>query len=327
MLEVAAKPTIYIITHYKFNHGPLRQEWEQYRLDKRFTEGKGNYVFYLIDKEVPGELENQATILESKLDPVIHDVGNDFLKEWSFLLMEAKHGFADYPLYMISSRFYEKNHWLRADLNSEWDMLFSYLKQYGWGYLPSYDRPMRWINMDWTRELEKEVWNHRHFPYRKKTFELIHDLFGIHIPNDYQFSADLWCNYIGFRSRNDLLAYVKFYQPLLDYFFDDEYKLKRSMEPYICGSGFRAEKPLTFLFELVSHLFFFVNRHPYCALHYDGYYSIDEFHKKMEKIEDFSLPLKLRLERKIKWAKHRLFTETRLASLRNKAKEWLITRN
>jgi len=52
--------------------------------------------------------------------------GQRYFAEWSLLLADkTRHAFCSYPFFMVSSRFYEKNHWLRTDLNSEWERMFS----------------------------------------------------------------------------------------------------------------------------------------------------------------------------------------------------------
>ncbi|MBS3905161.1 MAG: hypothetical protein KGZ39_07535 [Simkania sp.] len=315
-------PTVYVITYYAFNHGPLRPGREQL-LDERFLKGSGNYVYYLIDKEVPLVLKERPTILEYDLDPVLHKAGGKFFGEWSFLLAEEKYSFCKYPLFMTSSRFYEKNHWLYRDLNAEWNTLFSCFQKFGWGYLPSYDRPLRWINLEWENHIKNEVWKYKFFPFTEKLYELIENVFGVNIPGDYGFTADLFCNYIGFRSRQELLDYVSLYRPLLDFFFDDSYELKRDLAPYIRYTGaFRNEKSFTFILELLSHLFFFQKKKKYFALHYDGYYLINENSKRIENIERFALPLELRLERQLRWQWHRLNTEGCLTPLRVKWNQW-----
>ncbi len=310
-------PTIYVITYHAFNHGTMRLGGEK-PIDRRFLDGDGNYVYYLIDRKVPESLRKKPTILEYDLDPVLHKAGGKFFGEWSFLLAEEKHSFCQYPLFMISSRFYEKNNWLFRDLNTEWNTLFSYLEKYGWGYLPSYDRPLRWIDMDWKNKLKKEVWRYIFFPWKEPLFDLTKKIFGVDIPSDYRFSADLQCNYIGFRSRQELLEYVAFYRPLLDFFFDESYELTRDLNPYLRSAGFPNEKIFTFFLELLSHLFFFQKKKNYFALHYDGYYVVDEHQKSMHLLEKIPLTFSLQLERQLEWQWRRLKKEGCLAPLRAK---------
>ncbi|MBP9841506.1 MAG: hypothetical protein KBC64_03665 [Simkaniaceae bacterium] len=306
-------PTIYVVTYHEFNHGSLRPGPPR-PLDERLLNHDKNYVFYLIDKEVPEVLKNKKTILEYDLDPMIHKAGGQDFGEWSFLLAEEKHSFCEYPFFMISSRFYEKNQWIHKSLNEEWDTLFQHLAEYGFGYLPSYDRPIRWIDLSWEQYEKKGAWKYRFSPFTAKTYELIKTMFGVNIPKDYRYTADLFCNYIGFNTRQDLLDYVAFYKSSINYFFDDELKPKIDLTPYIRRTGsFRNEKIFTFFLELLCHLFFFQTKKPYFALHYDGYYHVDEFRKKLTKIDKFSIPMTTQIDRILKWQKRRLLTEGCLA--------------
>ena len=308
-----SKPEIYVITYHEFNHvNPLTSR----PLDPRFLNNDG-FTYYLIDKEVPEVLKDKPSILEYQLNKDVYEAGGKYFGEWSFLLNEEKLGFCKYPLFMISSRFYEKNSWLMTDLNAEGELLFNYLQQYGWGYLPSYDRPLRWINLSWQKEIEKEAWRYKFFPFTGKTYSLINDVFGVRMPEEYQYSADFFCNYIGFRSRAELLEYVAFYRPLIDYFFDSSYRPKRDFSPYIKKTGsFRNEKSFTFLLELVSHLFFWKKKKEYFALHYDGYYSIDESSKKMKCIKKIPIPLFKRSKWFLNWQWRRLNSEGFLAPIK-----------
>lgn len=313
------KPTIYVLTYYDFNHGPLRPGREAYPLDDRFLNSSQNYVYYLIDEKIPEPLKQKQTILECKLDPILHRAGGDHLGEWSFLLAEEKHRFCTYPLFMISSRFYEKNSWLYKDLNQEWDRLFSYFQHNSWGYLPSYNRPIRWIPLAWENRIKREIWKTQFYPYTEGTFRLIEELFQVKIPEQYPATADLFCNYIGFKDRQALLDYIGFYRPFFDFFFDANYKLKRDLAPYARTlNAFPRERPLTFFLELISHLFFFSKKQSYFALHYDGYYQVDERDQTYQKVEKFSLPLSLSLERNLRWTWHRWNSEGRLGQWRIK---------
>lgn len=310
-------PTVYIVTYHEFNHGKNRKP-----LDKRFLDSDKNYVYYLIDKEVPSQLQGKKVILERDLDPDLYAAGGKHFGEWSFLLAEEKHAFCEYPFFMISSRFYEKNAWLNTDLNREWETLFSQFEEYKWGYLPSYNRPIRWIDLDFRKEIQRAAWEYKFFPFTEKTYKLTEELFGVNIPSQYRFTADLFCNYIGFRSREDLLSYVRYYRPLIDYFFDDKYSLKKEMEPYIRRTGtFKNEKPFTFFLELLSHLYFFQDKQKYFALHYDGYYSVDESQKKLKKLKNFTIPLSQRLNRFFEWQWTKLTTEGSLSWFRNKLRK------
>lgn len=315
------KPTIYVITYYEFNHVAPRPGGVK-PLDKRFTEGSGNYVYYLIDKEVPAILKDKKTLLECDIDPLLHKAGGKHLGEWSFLLAEEKHGFCEYPFFMISSRFYEKNGWLPTDLNKEWDKLFSHLEKYGYGYLPSYDRPLRWIDLSWEKQIKQKAWEYTFFPFKPETYQLTEEIFGVNIPKDYRYTADLFCNYIGFNTRQDLLDYVAFYKPLINYFFDENQEAKVDVQKYIRNTNtFRNEKSFTFFLELLCHLFFFKTKKSYFALHYDGYYSINESTKKMQKLTRLYKPLKKLIRHHLGWQWRRMQSEGFLAPLRVKLKE------
>lgn len=310
-------PTIYVITYHEFNHGRPKNP-----LSRKFLESDKNYVFYLIDKKIPPDLQEKQVILEYDLDPILHSAGGKHLGEWSFLLAEEKHAFCQYPFFMISSRFYEKNRWLRADLNEEWEYLFSLFHEYGWGYLPSYDRPMRWIDLSWEKRIKKKSWKHIFFPFTEKTFQLTKELFHVDIPKDYNFTADLFCNYIGFRTRDELLQYVHFYRPLFHYFFHSDYSLKTDLSPYVRSTGsFRNEKPFTFLLEFLCHLFFFKQREKYFALHYDGYYVVDEAKKDLCCIEPFPISLKTSFKRLIQWQWVKITSEGFLSRVKSKIKK------
>lgn len=288
----------------------MRPDGAKYPLDKRFLESSRNYIYYLIDKEVPPVLKDKPTILEYSMDPILHKAGGRYLGEWSFLLNEAKYGFAQYPLFMVSSRFYEKNRWLYRDLNSEWETLFSYFQKYQWGYLPSYDRPLRWINLAWEKLVKKEAWKHRFFPFTEQAYSLIEQVFGVNIPKNYQYTADLFCNYIGFKDRQSLLAYVDFYRPLLNLFFDDNYEIKQDLNVYVRRQGHhRNEKAFTFFLELASHLFFFRERQKYFALHYNGYYEINEAKHLMQRLETFKIPFLQKYDRQLRWQWRKWKTE------------------
>ncbi len=281
--------TIYVITNYEFNHGAMRPGNP---LNKSLLEKTRNYAFYLIDKKVPKLLQNHNVILEHELDPVLHAAGGKHLAEWSFLLAEERYEFCQYPFFMISSRFYEKNRCLTKNLNQEWGNLFSNFQEYGWGYLPSYDRPLRWIDLSWKRAIEKRAWEYTFFPFTAETYRLIADLFHVQIPEDYRYTADFFCNYIGFKNRQQLLSYVHFYKPLINFFFNQDFSLKQDLSKYVRPMGIhRNEKSFTFFLELLSHLFFFCKKEKYFALHYDGYYSVDEACKEMSVIQ--SAPLSI----------------------------------
>lgn len=303
--------TVYVLTAHEFNHNPLLGKSP---LDPRFLNSERNYIYYLIDEQVPPILKTKSLLLERQIDPSLADAGRDYLGEWSFLLAEAKHSFCSYPFFMVSSRFYQKNQWLLTDLNTEWDRLFLLLKEYGWGYLPSYDRPLRWIDLEWKSKIQKQSWNYTFFPFTEETFRLVQSLYEVKIPEDYRAFPDLFCNYIGFQSRSHLLKYVDFYMPLIQTVFDENYRPKTDLLRYARKTGeFRNEKPFTFVLEWFSHLFFYKEASKCFALHYDGYYEVDEKSQKFKKLNKFAIPLKTKIQRFTEWQWRRAKTEGFLA--------------
>jgi hypothetical protein len=304
--------TIYVLTAYEFNHGSTSRT--QQPLDERFLKSKYDYTYFVIDEKVPAVLKDKTCILEREIDQQLALAGKQHLGEWAFLLSEAKHAFCKYPFFMVSSRFYQKNNWLKFDLNHEWNNLFSYLKKYGWGYLPSYDRPLRWFSLDW----EIKINNPKHFfPFTEKTIHLLQDLYQVKIPVQYSATADLFCNYIGFQTREHLLSYVNFYLPLIHVFFNEHYQPKVDITEYVYKTGhFQNEKPLTFILEIFSHLFFYKNEKKFFSLHYDSYYEVDEKNKFFRKLKPFSLPVSKRIERFFEWNWRKAKTEGCLVPLR-----------
>ncbi len=122
----------------------------------RFLKSDKNYVYYLIDQVLPPVLKGKNVLFEKEIDALLHKAGARYFAEWAFLLAEVKHSFCDYPFFMISSRFYQKNHWLNADLNCRWDQLFAQFEKYNWGFLPSYDRPLRWTDYTWKKRVKNK---------------------------------------------------------------------------------------------------------------------------------------------------------------------------
>jgi len=303
--------TIYLITAYDFNHG-INSRTKQ-PLDDRFLKSNRNYQYYLIDEGVPDILRSKSVLFEKKIDPQLAIAGKKHFGEWAFLLAEAKHSFCKYPFFMVSSRFYQKNNWIYSDLNKEWDTLFQYLERYGWGFLPSYDRPLRWIDLKWKNKIGKP---YLFFPFTEKTFHLLQDLYQVQIPDQYTATSDLFCNYIGFHSREHLLSYVNFYQPLVETFFDENYNLKIDISEYASSTGhFQNEKPFTFILELFSHLFFYKTEKPFFTLHYDGYYEVNESKKTMSRIKKFPLTLSTKANRFFDWQWRKVKTDGVLAPL------------
>jgi hypothetical protein len=295
--------TIYVIANLQGNHHPNNLDaHRRLPVDERLTESKQRYVFYLTDPEPHLTFPNQ--LLEKEIDPLLHKAGKDHLAEWSFLLAEEKHAFCSYPFFMISSRFYAKNDWLLRDLNREWDLLFSQFSKYSHGFLPSYSRFLHWVKFS---NLMK---NPLLFcPFTDRFFQLVKELYQISIPQDYKAFPDLGCHYLGFRDREALLEYVNFYKPFIHYFFDENFSEKRSISDYVKKSGhFPNEKPITFGFEVLSHLFFFQKQRPFFCLHYDGYYEIDFSKYKFNRIISFKIPILTKIKRRAKWYGYRLKT-------------------
>lgn len=274
MTGPANQPTLYVVTYHAFNHAARRIP-----IDSRFLESDRNIVYFLIDKSCPKPLRNKQVLIESQIDPLLAEAGKRYFAEWTFLLAEAKHAFCTYPMFMVSSRFYEKNRSLPTDLNRDWDTMFQYLERYGWGYLPSYDRHFGWqdLTMYQARGL---------LPVTPEGRALIEDVFDVSVPGTYHLMSDFFCNYIGFRSREHLLEYVEFYQPLIDALFDENYVPREDLAKYVNRTNhYRDEKPFTFILELLSHLFFYKEDKKFFGLHYDGYYEVDERRQRMSLLE------------------------------------------
>jgi hypothetical protein len=263
--------TVYLITAYRHNHIERGTP-----VDPRFLQSARNYVFYFVDKEgaVPGF--KSRSIAEVALHPEIQLAGQRHLGEWTFLLTEYTRRFADYPLFMISTRFYEKNRRLTCSLDELWNDLFDYLSQYGYGYLPSYDR-------DFGFEDLMQYYETSLIGTTLEGVDLINRIYEIDFMTECRYFSDFFCNYIGFAGRQELERYVEFYFPMINYFFTKDYREIQSIQPYmqrlndVQRVGFRAEKPFTLLMELISHLFFYRERVKFVGLSYDGFYEVDEY--------------------------------------------------
>jgi len=264
------EPTIYLITAYRPNH--LRRNVP---VDARFRESSRNFVYYFVDEEgaVPG-FPGRA-ISEIDLHPEIQLAGKLHFAEWTFLLTEYLRPFASYPLFMISTRFYEKNARLPLPLDQLWDQIFQYLRLYGYGYLPSYDRDFHFI--DYVDYYKRSL-----IGITLEAIALVNRIYKVDFIYDCRFFSDFFCNYIGFLSRHELKNYVEFYLPIINYFFDDKFNEVRAVRPYvqrlsdIQRGSFYAEKPFTLLLEMISHLFFYKNSRKFFGLKHDGFYEIDE---------------------------------------------------
>ncbi len=272
------KGRFYILTALEFNHiqRPMR-------LDKRLFD-ETNTEFYFFDAGLDLAEFPRCYKTEQETYPLIADAGRKHLAEWSFLLAEYEKNFAEYPFFMTSSRFYEKNSRLRHPLGRYQSDLFKWLEIYGYGYLPSYDRNLSFVDMN---EYEINGW----LGTDENTFSFINEVFGVNMKEEGRFVSDFWCNYIGFQSRKHLVAYVDFYLPLIRRFFDDQWNLivdYREMAIVRSDVNFRQFKPLTLFLEKVSHLFFFKREVPFVGLHYDGFYEVREWRREFMKIQEHS---------------------------------------
>ena len=273
----APKPSIYVLTGFAFNHSS-RQQY----IDQRFCSPK-NYTFYFFDKDLDLRAFPMPSLREDWIYPMVADAGRKHLAEWTFFLMEYHKKVLNYPFYAISSRFYEKNNRLRATLDDYWELVFRGLSEYGYGYLPSYDRVLSFINLH-------EYYRDGSLGTTENGLKYICDRFEVDMANDYTKWSDYGCNYIGFATRKHLEAYIQFYLPMIEEFFDESFNLKRDylalglVRPDV---NFRDYKPLTLLLELVSHLFFYKNEVPFFGLHYDGTYAVDERRTRFERLTSF----------------------------------------
>jgi len=272
---MAGPGTLYVITNFRHNHHIGR-----FPLDHRFFASPHPVVYYVVDPAMPGRLAERSVVMERQLSPQLARVGQRYLAEWSFLLAERQFGFCQYPFFMVSSRFYEKNTHLRQDLNQLWEPLLDLLGKYGWGYLPSYDRPFEWQDL---QAYQREGL----LPVSTAGRDLTRSLYGVDVPGEYRWMSDFFCNYIGFQSRQHLLEYVAFYQPLLEHFLDEQLELRVNLDAFVGTTRYyRKEKPLTFLLEQLSHLFFYKNNLAFGGLHYDGFYEVHERSKQHSKLAD-----------------------------------------
>lgn len=120
--------------------------------------------------------------------------------------------------------------------------------------------------------------------------EFIKDLFHVDMNVECRWVSDYWRNYIGFWSRDDLLAYVRFYLPIFNMLFNSEWQLikdYRDLEIVRLDVEFRNFKPLTLVLEQISHLYFLKNRIPFLGMHYDDFYEIREWQREFVKIQNF----------------------------------------
>ncbi len=308
-------PAIYVVTYHEFNHIARNVP-----LDSRFLKTDKNFIFYLIDQKVPEALEGKRCIIESHIDETLVYPGRLYLAEWTFLLAEYRHRFCEYPFFFTSSRFYEKNTTLRTDLNLEWDRLFSFFDRYQWGFLPSYDRTAPFLDVR-TPVIPTSKY------FTDSGIRLLSELYGpeFNNPRTSPYSGDFYCNYIGFRDRSALEAYVSYYLPIIDRFFTPDWTPKEDLKKYlVMESNYRCFKPFTLLLEAGSHQFFFDSRTPYFAMNYDGYYEVHERSQSFARISPVvtadSQQEKVLGGRSIRIASHPLREPKPLVSARNVAR-------
>lgn len=264
------KPTIYLITAYRHNH--IRRGRP---IDQRFYDSQRNYVYYFVDDEGKVPSFARPTIIERDIHPEIQSAGRAQLSEWTFLLTEYLRPFASYPLFMISTRFYEKNGSLLVSLDEVWDRIFHYLDLYGYGYLPSYERDFGFVDY-------VSYYKHSLIGTTLEGIGLINSIYDVDFLRECRYFSDFFCNYIGFSRREELERYVEFYLPIINYFFDGKFNEIRSINSYtqrlkdVQLPGFVAEKPLALFLELISHLFFYKQNIKFFGLSYDGFYEVNE---------------------------------------------------
>ncbi len=272
-----ALPHTYVLTAFDFNHAQRKVP-----VDPRLLRDPKTHTFYFFDADgVPDGFDAPA-LAEADIRPDLADAGRNHLAEWTFFLAEYEKPFLTYPFVAVSSRFYEKNRRLAGSLDMYLPQFGEYLARYGYGYLPSYDRQFDFVDL---RQYHQNRW----LATRPEAYDLIDELYGVRIPDVYGHTADYWCNYIGFRSRADLVSYVEFYLPVIRKFFDDQYHPIAEYTGTVVDriNAFRNEKPFTLLLELISHLYFYKNRIPYCGLHYDGFYEVSEHTRSFRRLLSF----------------------------------------
>jgi hypothetical protein len=267
------QPTAYVLTAHRFNHLSRGVP-----IDPRLLARPDETVFYFVEPEgVPADFSAPA-LAEAEIFPEIGEAGKRHLAEWSFLLAEYYRPFARYPFYMVSSRFYEKNERLPGalhDYSAEW---FRRLRQYGYGYWPSYNRQLGFEDLC-------EYFRLGRLGMKQEGLDLLERLYGVKFLAEYRWFSDFFCNYLGFQSRAHFEAYVEFYLPLFELFFDRQWRPTDDYEKYVRRRDvFRAEKPFTLLLELASHLFFYVRDVPFFGLHYDGFYAVDERRTRLARL-------------------------------------------
>jgi hypothetical protein len=274
-LDAVPSPTLYVITAYQFNHVERPQP-----IDPALFDPALNSIFYFVDSDGAPPGFDAPHLNEADLNPSIMAVGKTHLAEWTFLLTELERPFARYPFYSVSSRFLEKNAMLYGGIAKVWDVAAESLETFGWGYLPSYDRPANFQDLAEYLSLGRLGMCQQGLAY-------VDGFWGVRIPDEYRYYSDFGCNYIGFKSREHFERYMAFYMPFIRRFFTPNWTLRRDPELYVRRRGiFRAEKPFTLLLEMVSHMFFYVDNIQFGGLSYDGLYRVHERCVSMERIKE-----------------------------------------
>ena len=264
-VNISKPGSLYVITAYKFNHVDRSRP-----IDTRFFEADINAKFYFVDAAGAPDEFNHFHVEERLINPSITGIGSRMIAEWSFLLTELEKPFATYPFYMVSSRFFEKNAMLTADFSRVLTEAFESLEQYGWGYLPSYDRPANFQDLSYYKLVG-------YLGIKDEGIAYIDGFYGVRYIDQYKYFSDFFCNYIGFHSRDHLVEYVNFYLPFIRRFLDTKWNLINNPAHYVrLTNTYRNEKPFTFLLELISHLFFFFYGLKFSGVSYDGIYEVDE---------------------------------------------------
>lgn len=272
---MTADPTLYLVTAHHFNHVERPMP-----IDARFFAPELNSVFYFVDEGGAPKDFPHPYVNEIDLNPAISAVGRTHLAEWTFLLTEYEKPFAKYPFYVTSSRFHEKNLRWPEGLAPVWPRAVQALRQYGWGYLPSYERDTGFEDL-------AAYWDKGFLAMSRKGLDIVEEHYGVRYVRDYRWISDFFCNYIGFASRRHLERYVAFYLPFIRRFFDRDYNIVIDGNDYCRKLGaYRNEKPFTFLLEMISHLFFYKNRIPFAGVGYDAVYEVDERAAVMRRLED-----------------------------------------
>ena len=175
-----------------------------------------------------------------------------------------------YPFFVISSRFYEKNLRLAAELPVYDALITPALERFGYGYLPSYDRDTLFEDL-------RDYFRLGRLGMIEAGISFAHDLFGVRPSVDYRFISDFFCNYIGFRDRAAFDAYFATMRMALDAFVGPDMEIIRSYEGIVRRRNvFRNEKPLTLFLEMCSHMHFYREQARFAGLKYDGLYDVDE---------------------------------------------------